>query len=183
MFLVGKIAAASTVAMGLGGYLAWLLPVAPPRFVAVAAGVVSGSSASVVVAGGALAAMTGVILSQILGVRRMVFAMSRAGDAPAVLEVITARGVPARKPGLTGRPYFRSYSTAFDVLTRGSPMASRVKRTMRKAKKAARKAKRGKKALRLRRLLPRPVPTATDREHHPGTEDAPWVKATSFSIA
>ncbi len=56
-----------------------------------------------VVAVGATAAMLGVLLSQILGISRMMFAMARRGDLPAALaRVDAARGVPARSIGLTG---------------------------------------------------------------------------------
>lgn len=50
-----------------------------------------------VVATGALAAMLGVILSQLLGLSRMVFAMARHGDLPRTLERVHPRhGVPDR---------------------------------------------------------------------------------------
>lgn len=50
-----------------------------------------------VVATGALAAMLGVILSQLLGLSRMVFAMARRGDLPRTLERVHPRhGVPDR---------------------------------------------------------------------------------------
>jgi len=50
-----------------------------------------------VVATGALAAMLGVILSQLLGLSRMVFAMARRGDLPRTFERIHPRhGVPVR---------------------------------------------------------------------------------------
>jgi APA family basic amino acid/polyamine antiporter len=50
-----------------------------------------------IVAAGAVAAMFGVILSQILGLSRMVFAMSRGGDLPTALSVVDPdHGVPRR---------------------------------------------------------------------------------------
>lgn len=56
-----------------------------------------------VVTVGALAAMLGVILSQVLGLSRMVFAMARRGDLPAALERIhPRRGVPDRAVLLVG---------------------------------------------------------------------------------
>jgi len=49
------------------------------------------------VAAGGVAAMLGVILSQLLGLSRMVFAMARRGDLPRYLEVVHPRhGVPGR---------------------------------------------------------------------------------------
>jgi basic amino acid/polyamine antiporter, APA family len=51
----------------------------------------------VVVALGGLAAMLGVILSQVLGLSRMVFAMARGGDLPGWLQAVHAtRAVPHR---------------------------------------------------------------------------------------
>jgi APA family basic amino acid/polyamine antiporter len=50
-----------------------------------------------VVAAGAVAAMLGVLLSQILGLSRMVFAMARRGDLPEGLAAVDARsGAPLR---------------------------------------------------------------------------------------
>ncbi|HEX8361157.1 MAG TPA: amino acid permease, partial [Longimicrobium sp.] len=50
-----------------------------------------------VVAGGAVAAMLGVLLSQILGLSRMVFAMARRGDLPEGLAAVHPRsGAPLR---------------------------------------------------------------------------------------
>ncbi len=56
-----------------------------------------------VVYAGALAAMLGVILSQILGLSRMVFAMARRGDLPRSLSTVHSRyGVPWRAVLATG---------------------------------------------------------------------------------
>lgn len=54
-------------------------------------------------AAGAATAMLGVLLSQILGISRMMLAMARRGDLPRFLAVINERhGVPARGILLTG---------------------------------------------------------------------------------
>lgn len=56
-----------------------------------------------VVAAGAVAAMLGVILSQLLGLSRMAFAMARRGDLPATLAAIHPRfGVPHRAVAAIG---------------------------------------------------------------------------------
>lgn len=58
---------------------------------------------AVVVSIGGVTAMLGVILSQLLGLSRMAFAMSRRGDLPAVLETVHPRhGVPGRAVLLIG---------------------------------------------------------------------------------
>jgi len=58
---------------------------------------------SIVVTLGAATAMLGVLLSQILGISRMLFAMARRRDLPAGLEhVHPAHGVPDRGVWLTG---------------------------------------------------------------------------------
>lgn len=76
---------------------------ASPAPLAAAAETVGGAGAGVAVAVGALAAMSGVILSQILGVSRMVFAMGREGDAPkALARVAPGRGVPHLAVLVTG---------------------------------------------------------------------------------
>jgi basic amino acid/polyamine antiporter, APA family len=52
---------------------------------------------STAVALGATTAMLGVLLSQILGISRMIFAMARGGDLPAVLDHVHERhGIPDR---------------------------------------------------------------------------------------
>ncbi|HVR41814.1 MAG TPA: amino acid permease [Thermoanaerobaculia bacterium] len=62
----------------------------------VAADAVGGSWLRSVVAAGALAAMLGVILSQLLGLSRMAFAMARRGDLPSPLATVHPRfGVPS----------------------------------------------------------------------------------------
>ena len=56
-----------------------------------------------VVGAGAAAGMLGVLLSQVLGVSRMMLAMARRGDLPAALgRVDPARGVPGRAVTVTG---------------------------------------------------------------------------------
>ncbi len=56
-----------------------------------------------VVAVGATVAMLGVLLSQILGISRMLYAMARRGDLPAAMSHVSARhGVPDRAIVLTG---------------------------------------------------------------------------------
>lgn len=70
---------------------------ASPAPLAAAARSFSGSAAATAVSVGAVTAMLGVILSQLLGLSRMVFAMARRGDLPAPLAAVDAhRGVPAR---------------------------------------------------------------------------------------
>lgn len=60
-------------------------------------------SAAMIVSIGGVTAMLGVILSQLLGLSRMAFAMSRRGDLPAVLETVHPRhGVPGRAVLLIG---------------------------------------------------------------------------------
>jgi basic amino acid/polyamine antiporter, APA family len=51
---------------------------------------------------GAGTAMLGVLLSQILGISRMMLAMSRRGDLPRALERVNSRAVPALAIVLTG---------------------------------------------------------------------------------
>jgi APA family basic amino acid/polyamine antiporter len=56
-----------------------------------------------VVSAGAVCAMLGVLLSQLLGLSRMVFAMARRGDLPAALAAVDARtGAPTRAVVLVG---------------------------------------------------------------------------------
>jgi len=55
------------------------------------------------VAAGATVAMLGVLLSQLLGISRMLYAMARRGDLPAAMGHVDARfGVPDRAIVLTG---------------------------------------------------------------------------------
>lgn len=62
-----------------------------------AAQALPGRWTAAVVSVGALTAMLGVILSQLLGLSRMAFAMARRGDLPAALAHVDARhGVPGR---------------------------------------------------------------------------------------
>ena len=56
-----------------------------------------------VMVAGAATAMLGVLLSQVLGISRMMLAMSRRGDLPAFLaQVDPRRGLPLRAVGITG---------------------------------------------------------------------------------
>lgn len=56
-----------------------------------------------VMVAGAATAMLGVLLSQVLGISRMMLAMSRRGDLPAFLaHVDPRRGLPLRAVGITG---------------------------------------------------------------------------------
>jgi APA family basic amino acid/polyamine antiporter len=69
----------------------------------VAAGAFSWSWVAIVVAIGGVAAMLGVILSQLLGLSRMAFAMSRRRDLPSFIEHVHPRyGVPGRAVLLIG---------------------------------------------------------------------------------
>jgi basic amino acid/polyamine antiporter, APA family len=62
---------------------------------AAAASIIGGSGLAIAVSAGAISAMFGVILSQLLGLSRMVLAMARRGDLPALLaHVDERRGVP-----------------------------------------------------------------------------------------
>jgi APA family basic amino acid/polyamine antiporter len=86
--------AVALVAVGAVGS-ARLAETAAP--LAVAAQNFSLSWVATVVAAGGLAAMLGVMLSQLLGLSRMAFAMSRRRDLPAFFEAVHARyGVPHR---------------------------------------------------------------------------------------
>jgi len=63
----------------------------------VAAGLARGNWLAVVVGAGGVTAMAGVLLSQLLGLSRMVFAMARRRDLPATLNAVHPRyGVPHR---------------------------------------------------------------------------------------
>ena len=67
---------------------------APLGVVASAAG---GETLAIIIAAGAVTAMLGVILSQIIGMSRMAFAMARRADLPAALAAVHPRyGVPHR---------------------------------------------------------------------------------------
>ena len=60
-----------------------------------------------VVSGGAVCAMLGVLLSQLLGLSRMVFAMARRGDLPSVFSAVDGRtGAPRRAVLLVGAGAF-----------------------------------------------------------------------------
>lgn len=82
----------AVVALGAVGSEALAASSAPLRVAAEASG---WSAMPLVVSIGGLAAMLGVILSQVLGLSRMVFAMSRRGDFPPVFSAVDPRaGVP-----------------------------------------------------------------------------------------
>ncbi|GMU67188.1 MAG: amino acid transporter [Acidobacteriota bacterium] len=86
--------AVAAVAVGAVGAEALAASGAP---LAAAARSFSGPAAATAISIGAVAAMLGVILSQLLGLSRMVYAMARRGDLPALLAAVDARrGVPAR---------------------------------------------------------------------------------------
>lgn len=86
-------AAVALVAVGVAGADAIAGTPAPLR---VAAGAMGASGVVLpVITAGAVTAMLGVILSQVLGLSRMAFAMARRGDLPRILEgVDPVRGVP-----------------------------------------------------------------------------------------
>jgi len=76
---------------------------ASPAPLAAAARSFSGSAAATAVSVGAVTAMLGVILSQLLGLSRMVYAMARRGDLPGTLAAVDSRrGVPARAAVVVG---------------------------------------------------------------------------------
>ena len=86
--------AVALVAVGTAGAEALSATAAPLR---AAAGQTAFVWLPVVVSAGGLTAMLGVILSQLLGLSRMVFAMARRGDLPRSLEYVDAgRAVPGR---------------------------------------------------------------------------------------
>lgn len=86
--------AVAAVAVGAVGAEALAASGAP---LAAAARSFSGPAAATAISIGAVAAMLGVVLSQLLGLSRMVYAMARRGDLPASLAAVDARrGVPAR---------------------------------------------------------------------------------------
>lgn len=84
----------ATIAVGVIGAAGLANQPAPLAIAATAAG---GQSLATILSIGAMAAMLGVILSQILGMSRMVFAMARRGDLPATLAAVHPRfAVPHR---------------------------------------------------------------------------------------
>jgi len=88
------------VAVGVVGAPALSAASAPREHVARAAG---GTSLAVIVSIGGLAAMLGVVLSQLLGLSRMVFAMAREHDLPQTLaHVHEDQGVPHRAVVVVG---------------------------------------------------------------------------------
>jgi basic amino acid/polyamine antiporter, APA family len=95
--IVGAIllySAVALVAVGAAGSAALAASPAPLLVAAEQTGV---AWLPLVLAVGGLTAMLGVILSQVLGLSRMVFAMSRRGDLPSSLALVNGRtGVPER---------------------------------------------------------------------------------------
>jgi basic amino acid/polyamine antiporter, APA family len=87
-------AAVALVAVGTAGAAGMAATAAPLRVAAEQSG---GPWLALVVSVGGLTAMLGVILSQVLGLSRMAFAMARRGDLPSALERVHPRfGVPHR---------------------------------------------------------------------------------------
>ena len=84
-------AAVATVALGTAGAAALAETAAPLH---VAASATPHEWLPPLVAAGGLAAMLGVVLSQILGLSRMSFAMARRNDLPEILSRVDDRGVP-----------------------------------------------------------------------------------------
>ncbi|HSU16903.1 APC family permease [Longimicrobium sp.] len=77
----------------------------------------------VIVSAGAVCAMLGVLLSQLLGLSRMVFAMARRGDLPRPLAKVDARsGAPRRAVVLVGAG--AALAAAFGTLRAIAPAAS-----------------------------------------------------------
>lgn len=97
MLLYGVVAA---VAVGAAGAPALARTSAPLLVAAEASGL---PWLAIVLAVGGLTAMLGVILSQILGLSRMVFAMARRGDLPRMLDRVDPEtDVPARAVVIVG---------------------------------------------------------------------------------
>lgn len=92
--------AVATTAVGAVGARAIAGQPAPLAVVAERA---AGGWLTIVIAAGAVTAMLGVILSQILGMSRMAFAMARRADLPTALAIVHPRfGVPHRAVIATG---------------------------------------------------------------------------------
>jgi APA family basic amino acid/polyamine antiporter len=95
--VVGAIAlylATGLIAIGVAGAESLARTGAPLHTAALATG---SAALPLIIALGAIAAMLGVILSQVLGLSRVVLAMSRRGDLPAPLAAVHARfGTPHR---------------------------------------------------------------------------------------
>jgi basic amino acid/polyamine antiporter, APA family len=95
--IVGAIALYSAVALVAVGAAGSAALAATPAPLLVAAEQTGVAWLPLVLAVGGLTAMLGVILSQVLGLSRMVFAMSRRGDLPSSLALVNGRtGVPER---------------------------------------------------------------------------------------
>ncbi|HUF26853.1 MAG TPA: amino acid permease [Gemmatimonadaceae bacterium] len=91
--------AVAAVAVGVAGTLALTEGAAPLAAVARA---IESRWLLIVIAAGGTAAMLGVILSQILGLSRMAFAMARRRDLPSFLERTSRFGVPGNAILVTG---------------------------------------------------------------------------------
>ncbi|HEU4556986.1 MAG TPA: APC family permease [Longimicrobium sp.] len=88
-----------------------------------AAGAMRLPALATAVAAGAVCAMLGVLLSQLLGLSRMVFAMARRGDLPALLSHVDERsGAPVRAVVLVGTG--AALAAAFGTLQAIVPAAS-----------------------------------------------------------
>jgi basic amino acid/polyamine antiporter, APA family len=95
--IVGAIVLYSAVALVAVGAAGSTALAATPAPLLVAAEQTGAAWLPLVVAVGGLTAMLGVILSQVLGLSRMVFAMARRGDLPPSLALVNGRtGVPER---------------------------------------------------------------------------------------
>jgi APA family basic amino acid/polyamine antiporter len=97
MLLYALVALAAVGAAGAGTLAG------SPAPLAAAARAMDAGALEWIVSAGAVAAMLGVLLSQLLGLSRMAFAMARRGDLPAALARVDARtGAPGRAVLLVG---------------------------------------------------------------------------------
>ena len=112
--------AVALAAVGAGGTAAMARSDAPLAEVAREMGMPALEAA---VSAGAVCAMLGVLLSQLLGLSRMVFAMARGGDLPGWLAgVDAATGTPRRAVVLVGAA--AAVAAAFGTLRAVAPAAS-----------------------------------------------------------
>jgi len=93
-------AAAGIVAIGADGLATATTDAATP--LGAAASALGGSGLGLVLAVGALAAMLGVLLNLLLGLSRVVLAMSRRRDFPPAFARLSGRGEPAAAVALVG---------------------------------------------------------------------------------
>jgi basic amino acid/polyamine antiporter, APA family len=95
--IVGAVALYSAVALVAVGAAGSAALAATPAPLLVAAEQTGAAWLPLIIAVGGLTAMLGVILSQVLGLSRMVFAMARRGDLPSWLALVNGgTGVPER---------------------------------------------------------------------------------------